>query len=268
MAARIRALPLEAPIVRLREPIDTDEYLSPKPLPPRPRRALIVSNYLVGDRRRMLIDAWESEGVECVQIGAPTGATPDPRPLMEGAEIVVAKARAALEAMCCGRAVYVYDQFGGDGWVTSDNYPAFEADHFAGQATAMPRSRADLAADLAAYHPDMGVANHELVRSHHGARHHAIQLVAVLRGPHVRGPDQVEAVAEVARLARATVRAERRVTEFMKQTQSADAEAAAWQERATEAERQVEDARVLLGTKRVRAGLALGRVADRLRART
>ena len=59
----------------------------------------------------------------------------DPRAAMRAADIVVAKARAALEAMSCGRAVYLYDQFGGDGWVTPDNYPAFEADHFAGQAT-------------------------------------------------------------------------------------------------------------------------------------
>src|SRR5215210_5874279 len=160
-AARARAMAIDAPIVRLREPIDVDGYLYPTPLPERPRRALILSNYLRGPKRDMLVEAWESAGVECVQVGKPASPMLDPRPAIQAADIVVAKARAALEGMCCGRAVYIYDQFGADGWITPDSYPAIEADQFAGQASPMPRSRADLVADLADYHPDMGVANHE-----------------------------------------------------------------------------------------------------------
>ena len=200
---------------------------------------------------------------------------------MEAADIVVAKARAALEGMSCGRAVYIYDQFGADGWVTADTYPAFEADHFAGQATPAPRSREDLIGDLEAYSADMGVANTELVRTHHGARHHAMELVAVLRGAHARDPDRTDAVLELARLTRArrhaesqvveslnrAATAEARVAEWQNRAENAEARVAEWQGRATEAEHQLGDARFLLGTKRVRAGLALGRAADRLRTR-
>ena len=260
-AARAHALPLEAPIVRLREPIDTDAYLFTKTLPERPRRALIVSNYLQGERRRMLVDAWESAGIECVQAGTPADVVVDLGSALESADIVVAKGRAALEGMCAGRAVYLYDHYGGDGWVTPDNYPAFEADHFAGQATPRPRTGADLVADLADYSPEMGIANHELVRSNHGARHHTIELVALLRGPYVREPDQVDVTAEVARLARASGRAELRSAELWRRMTAAEAQA-------VEAERELGDARDLLHTKRVRAGLALGRAADRLRSRT
>ena len=49
---------------------------------------------------------------------------------------------------------------------------------------------------------------------------------------------------------------------------AAEAQVADAETRAGEAERQLGDARYLLETKRARAGLALGRVADRLRART
>lgn len=265
MAARARAMPLDAPIVRLREPIDTDGYLYPTPLPERPRRALILSNYLRGPKRDMLTEAWESAGIECVQVGTPTGRMLDPRPAIQEADIVVAKARAALEAMCCGRAVYIYDQFGGDGWVTPDSYPAFEADHFAGQSSPRPRSRADLVADLEAYHPDMGIANHELIRTHHRARHHANELVSVLRGSHARDPHPAEALAELARLTRRVDRAESRATALVERAQTAEQQAAPWRERAAEAERQLEEARALLGTKRARAGLAIGRAVDRLR---
>ncbi len=266
-AARARALPLEAPIIRLREPIDTDAYLYTKALPDRPSRALIVSHYLRGERRRMLVDAWENAGIECVQAGSHAELIVDLAPELARADIVVAKARAALEGMCAACAVYIYDQYGGDGWVTPDNYPAFEADHFAGQATARPRSSADLVADLADYDPEMGTANHELVRSHHGARHHAIELVAILRGNYVREPDQVDVTTEVARLARSNGRAELRSAELWRRATAAEARLADAETRAGEAERQLGDARYLLETKRVRAGLALGRAKDRFRSR-
>jgi hypothetical protein len=266
-AARARALPLEVPIIRLREPIDTDAYLFTTTLPERPRRALIVSNYLQGERRRMLVDAWESAGIECVQAGTPTEVVVDLAPALAGADIVVAKGRAALEGMCAGRAVYLYDQYGGDGWITPDNYPAIEADHFGGQATPRPRTGADLVADLAAYSPEMGVVNHELIRSHHGARSHTAELVAVLRGAYVREPDQVEVTAEIARIARASGRAELRSAELWWRMTAAEAQVADAERRAGEAERELGDARYLLQTKRVRAGLALGRAKDRLRSR-
>jgi hypothetical protein len=54
--------------------------------------------------------------------------------------------------MACGRAVYVYDMFGGDGWVTPEAYPALEADHFAGQATDRVIGPAELERDLADHH--------------------------------------------------------------------------------------------------------------------
>jgi hypothetical protein len=261
LAARIRALALDVPIARLREPIATDRFATTTTLPERPRRALILSNYLHGAQRRALIDAWEPRGVEFMEVGGASTPLLDPRGAIEDADIVVAKARAALEAMCLGRAVYLYDQFGGDGWVTPESYPAMEADNFAGQGTPLPRTAADLAADLALYQPDMGRVNHELVRTHHGARRHAHELVAVLRGPHGRADDGgPEALAEVARLTRATWHGQHRQVELEHQISML-------RERASGAELQLAEARELLGTRRVRAGITLGRALDRLRGR-
>ena len=52
----------------------------------------------------------------------------DPVATIAEADIVVGKGRAVLEAMSCGRAAFVYDAFGGDGWVTAESYPRLEAD--------------------------------------------------------------------------------------------------------------------------------------------
>ena len=274
-AARIRSLALDVPIVRLREPIDTDSFTPGHPLPERPRRALILSNYLTGERARALLTAWEEAGIECTHIGVPATVDHDPRSAIADADIVVAKARAALEGMTAGRAVYVYDQFGGDGWVTPDNYPAFEADNFAGLSGDRPRTPGDLRADLDAYHPDMGWMNRELARIHHGARHHATELVALMRGPHAApsGSD-VSALAEVERLTRAYARMERRAVYLEHdravlrgRTLAAEDAASDWQARAAAAEHRAARAEGLLATKRARAGLALGRALDRLRGR-
>ena len=288
IAARVRALPLDVELVRLTHPIDTERFDSPGAIRERPRRALILSNYLNGPRLRALIDAWEADGVECVHVGAPAQASLDVLPAMAGADIVVAKGRAALEGMSCARAVYVYDTYAGDGWVTPERYAAFEADNFAGFATGSPKTGADLAADLGGYSAEMGWVNRELVRAHHGARRHAISLVEVLRGPEPVAPRPVTALAEVARLTRLNWNAERRTMVLQAETQSlrermleaeADAhaqadiaraklaEADAWRARALEAERQGEESRALLATRRARAGLALGHAIDRVRRR-
>jgi hypothetical protein len=105
------------------------------------------------------------------------------------------------------------------------------------------------------------------VRTNHGARHHAIDLVAVLRGGHRREPDHADAAAELARLARASHRAESNAFHLTDRFERAEAETVQWRERAAEAERRLADADALLATRRVKVGLAVGRAADRLRAR-
>jgi hypothetical protein len=259
VASRVRALALDVPILRLRQPIDQQWFSPAGALPPRPRRALLLGNYLHGERRVALTRAWEAAGVEWVQVGRPGTSSLDVRPAIAAADVVVAKSRAALEAMSCARAVYVYDAFGGDGWVTPDRYARMEADGFGGHATPNPVSPAQLAADLGEYRPEMGWVNHELVRGHHAARQHAAALVDVLRDgrPSTRPPDR-SALDEVSRLSRLMwkheVRAEAAVQEIEQ-----------WRARATGAETEAKRLRELLRTRRVRSGLVVGRALDRMR---
>jgi hypothetical protein len=292
VAARVRALPLGAPIVRLRHPIDTEHFIAGGPIRERPRRALILSNYLQGDRRRALTEAWEAAGVKCLQVGAPSRPEVDVVSAIADADIVVGKARAALEGMSCARAVYIFDEFGGDGWVTPENYASLEADNLAGQASAEP---CDVARDLDDYRSDMGWINRELIRRHHSSRRHVNELVEILRGPAPRQPERVTAVGEISRLARAGWDAERRaltleaeavtlrertiaaewkieesrqrLLEVEAQSRAHASEVEAWRGRAAQAEAEVASLQSLLNTRRARIGLAAGRLLDRLRSR-
>ena len=296
IAARVAALPLTAPVVRLRQPIDTELYKPRTPIGTRPRRALLLSNYLDGPRCRALTGAWEAAGVGCVQVGAPAQHSLDPSDAIAEADVVVGKGRAALEGMSCARAVYVFDEYGGDGWVTPAAYEAMEADNFAGFANDGPRTPDDLAADLAGYDEAMGWLNRELVKEHHGARRHALELVQLLSGGPAQAPRSPEPLAEVARLTRAAWQAERRtmsaeaeVVRLRERTLSAEAELAelheraaaqgrsyeaavtaaaadaeAWRARAEDAERRLDEARALIASRRVGVGLAAGKAVDRV----
>lgn len=264
--SRVRALALDVPIVRLRQPIDQERFAPAGPLAVRPRRALLLGNYLQGDRRAALVDAWAAAGIEWLQVGLPTQPQLDVRPAIAAADIVVAKGRAALEAMSCARAVYVYDAFGGDGWVTPACYPALEADGFAGQAMPTPRGPADLAADLADYRSSMGWLNHELVRTHHASRRHAVALVALLRDGGASGRE-VTMLDEVSRLARLVYHAQTQAFHAAARTEASAQEAERWRTRALSAEADAGRVRALLATRRVQAGLALGRAVDRIRRR-
>jgi hypothetical protein len=113
-----------------------------------------------------------------------------------------------LEAMAAGKAAYVYDSDGGDGWVRPESYAMLEADGFAGIATDAVIDLARLRRDLADFDPAMGEANRDLARHHHGAGSHAIELVELIERSAPSSPPDPEVLAEVARLWRVQRRAE------------------------------------------------------------
>ena len=105
--------------------------------------------------------------------------------------------------MACGRAVYVYDMFGGDGWVTPETYAAMEADHFAGQATdrviGVDGARAATSPTTTAR---MGTVNRDLVLQHHSARDHVDRapVRARQRRPKERPPAPLRELARLTAL--------------------------------------------------------------------
>ncbi len=273
-------------IVRLRQPVDLARF-APRGAPrERAARALVLGNYARGDRRATVERACRQAGLEPLFVGSLTGATERPEVAIGEADVVVGKARVIVEAMAGGRAAYVYDANGGDGWVTPASYAALEADNFGGQATDAAIDARRLADDLAAYEPAMGLAGRDLAVRHHSVIHHAESLVTLLErlGPAPREALRDAPLRELARMVRsvwaaestllgARLEAERahdRVVELEARVRRADdlerheARVAERLERALAVERAVEDFR---STRRFRLARALAAPVDRLRAR-
>ena len=122
---RLRALALPQEIVRLSQPVDLERFKPIRPLRRRPSVALALGNYLRGQRIALLAGVCDELGIELRHVGAfgSNGRQP-PIVAINEADIVFGKARVVYEAMACGRAVYVFDHNGGDGWVTASNFRA------------------------------------------------------------------------------------------------------------------------------------------------
>lgn len=203
VARRARALAVRPEIVRLSQPVDTQRFAPRGPLRAARPRVLLLGNYVSGPRLELVHDACRALDYECTQIGFwGRNFTTEPESAIGGADIVVGKARAIVEAMACGRAAYVYDHNGGDGWVTPDRYERLEADNFGGQAEGIPITRERLVADLAAYRPEMGPANRDLAIAHHSAAKHSQELVSLFRRLAPRREPLDAPLRELARLVR------------------------------------------------------------------
>jgi hypothetical protein len=250
-----RALAHGPEVVRLRQPIDTRRFAPAGPLREHPERALLLGQYLNGPRRELLRAACADVGLDCMVVDAERPSA-DPTVDMAAADIVVGKGRVILEAMACGRAAYVFDLGGTDGWVTAERYPAMEADAFGGQSR--PRAavhREGLGRDLRGYRVEMGLTNRELVLAHHTANRHAQDLVGLLRGARAGAPAADAPMRELARMTRQSWPLEYEAYALRRELQDAHT-------RHASIERQLDAFR---RTRRYRLAQALGRPFDVLR---
>jgi hypothetical protein len=271
VGARLRAGAAGHEVVRLRQPIDLDRFNPRGPLRSEPRVLLMLGNYLRGGRRAALEAVCEELGMECRQIGW-HGDKSHPRPELEiaDADIVVGYGRSALEGMAAGRAVYVYDHGGGDGWVTAESYPALESNGFAGSAEGEVIDRERIRRDFRDYDPDMGLVNRELARTHHEAIRHAADLVPIL-GSAARPAITADAPAlrELARLMRVQWGVEGRAGLFRTESELLRERVQEAERIAQESARRAADAEArtaaLMATRRYRTAVALAAPLDTAR---
>ncbi len=217
VARRLRALGGDLDVVRLRQPVDLDIFAPLVPLRANAPRVLALGNRLSGPRLELLEAVCRELKFECAAVGRPSDSVGDTEHRILNADLVVGYGRCIIEAMACGRAAYVWDHLGGDGWVTADTYPALEADGFGGRATDMAVDRGRLRDELASYDPDMGLVNRDLAVRHHGPRDHAQALVALLARQTGPAPVDRTPLDELGRLARVSWDAERRAMGYAKE---------------------------------------------------
>lgn len=228
VARRLEALAHCPQLIRLRQPIDIRRFTPVGRLPSRPASLTVLSNYLQGERLEIVRQAARDLGMSFAVVGVSEGGEPtlSPEEHLYRSDVVLGCGRSALEAMACGRAVYVFGHVGADGWVTPETYPALEREGFAGLGSNSVADADALRTDLADYEAAMGVANQSLAVRHHDSGEHAVQLVAALRRltPENQPAAADGSLREMSRLVRLEWQTERRALTFEHRLREAERE--------------------------------------------
>ena len=153
--------------------VDTVRFAQRSPLPKRPRRALVFSNYATDDNFLPSIRA------ACRQIDLPLdviGAgvgnlAARPQDVLPGYDIVFAKARCALEAMAVGNAVILCDEMGLGPMVSSSEVTELRKWNFGMRTLQLPIEPRRIITELNRY--DAGDARQvsDYIREHSAASH-------------------------------------------------------------------------------------------------
>ncbi len=187
--------------------VDTNRFQPRPPLPARPARALVFSNYARPNTHLTAVqEACRQAGIPLDVAGAGMGAVVDrPEELLGRYDLVFAKAKAALEAMAVGAAVILCD-FGGVGpFVTAADFERLRPLNFGFQALTEPLESRHVLAQIDRYDPGESARVRDLVRAHSGLMPSVAGLVKIYReviGEHaaapvaVRRPDRRPRIAE------------------------------------------------------------------------
>ncbi len=113
--------------------VDLEKFRLRPPLPEKPQRVLVFSNYATEDNYLAQIrEACAAEGIECQAVGAGVGTVvSDPATVLAESDLVFAKGKAALEAAVSGCGLVVCDADGLGPLATEENFAALRNLSFA-----------------------------------------------------------------------------------------------------------------------------------------
>ena len=163
--------------------VDLDRFLPRGPLPERPRRALVWSNYASASTHLPAVEAaCRRAHVELdargIGVGDPCSA---PQDLLPDYDVVFAKGRAALEAAVVGCAVVLCDAGGLGPLLAPDDLPRVRALNLGFRTLTDPLEPAGIAARLEAYDPAVAAEVTRRLRATAGAAP-AVDALRALHG--------------------------------------------------------------------------------------
>ncbi|MGH8588763.1 MAG: glycosyltransferase [Gammaproteobacteria bacterium] len=133
--------------------VDLERFQPRTPLPERPAKALVFSNYFNGSNDTGVIrEACRELGITLDVSGIGSGNTcAAPETVLGGYDLVFAKGRAALEALAVGTAVIVCDAVGLGGMVTADNLAELRRLNFGIRTLRKPITVENIAREILRY---------------------------------------------------------------------------------------------------------------------
>jgi hypothetical protein len=147
--------------------VDLKRFQPRGPLPPKPGRAVIFSNYARQNNSTQSIrEACARCQVEVDVTGLSTGSpTDEPEKLLPQYDLVFAKGRAAMEAMAVGNAVVVCDSAGCGPLVTPWNFDQLRSLNFGIRTLRLPVTVENVMEQIGLYDPNNAAQVCQLIRA-------------------------------------------------------------------------------------------------------
>jgi hypothetical protein len=163
--------------------VDMERYQPRPPLPRRPHRALVFSNYAgTGTHAEPIREACRRMGLELETVGSGAGnASAAPERLLPGYDLVFAKARCAIEAMATGCAVILCDAGGLGAMVTSANVRDLRRWNFGARVLQRPLSAESIAEEMQRYDASDAAEVSQYIRGNAGLENAVEQYLTLYR---------------------------------------------------------------------------------------
>jgi len=163
--------------------VDLARFKPRGPLPERPGRALLFSNYATGGTHLGAVrEACSRAGLALDVIGSGSGnPSTEPEAVLGQYDLVFAKARCALEALAVGSAVILCDFRGAGEMVKSGDVDEFRRWNFGARLLRQPLDPQILLAQIARYDASDATRVSRRIRASAGLSHQMDQLIALYR---------------------------------------------------------------------------------------
>lgn len=146
--------------------VDINRFSARPPLPEKPRKALVFSNY-ANDQTHLpaVKEACLQAGLELDVIGMHTNYVLNPESMLGDYDIIFAKAKAAIEALAVGSAVILCDYAGVGPMVTLAEFYNLRLMNFGFQSLTSPLTSEHILAQIALYDPKDSLTVRNLIRT-------------------------------------------------------------------------------------------------------
>jgi hypothetical protein len=215
--------------------VDLERFQPRTPLPERPAKALVFSNYLNDSNGTGVIhEACRELGITLDVIGIGSGNTcAAPETVLRSYDLVFGKGRAALEALAVGTAVIVCDAAGLGGMVSVDNLAEARRLNFGIRALREPITVENMTREILRYAQLDAAHASTRIRSEAGLDHAVDRLISIYREVIAEAGAQTD--IDRGAEARATSRYLRWLSPVLKDRYTADARARQAEARAAQA---------------------------------
>jgi hypothetical protein len=161
--------------------VDTARFLPRPPLPERPRRALLFSNYANEESQLPAVrEACLAAGLELDVAGLGVGKVlQQPERALGSYDIVFAKGKAAIEALAVGNAVVLCDYAGVGPMVTAAEFDWLRDRNFGFEALREPLAAAAVIRQIVRYDAQDAARVRDLIRARAGLDQAVERLVAI-----------------------------------------------------------------------------------------